>query len=273
MFKKAQAIRISEWHALPEGFSPAEPLYVFTDIHGCLETMTHLLSQKPSDTRLVFLGDAVDRGPQPMEVLTVLMADQGNILLRGNHDAMAWFAQPDVIPSYQGAALDWRNNGGSITRKAFQNALQHGAQRGGIARTVPLLFENYWQNADNWWLSGNLLFVHAGLPAGKGREWLDMNPMEAATRASSPYWWRPAAAGDLYTEPRIVDKKKTFVVSGHTHLPECYARCPFGITLDRSYQCKMAAEIRPAEQGRPARVRFVSTVCAELRLMRNFLAL
>ncbi|MCR5815235.1 MAG: metallophosphoesterase [Desulfovibrio sp.] len=68
-------VRISEWEDLPEGFSPVEPLYVLTDIHGCVNAMARLLAQRPADTSLVFLGDAVDRGPWPVEVLTRLLAD------------------------------------------------------------------------------------------------------------------------------------------------------------------------------------------------------
>ena len=255
------ATQTTEWQMLPAGFSVAEPLYVFTDIHGCFEAMERLLSKRPKDTRLVFLGDAVDRGPQPMEVLKVLMADKQNILLRGNHDAMAWYSQPDVYPTYSWAFQDWRANGGMITRDAFRDALKHGAQPGEIASTVPMIFEDYWHFANNWWRSGNFLFVHAGLPDGKGRKWLGMPPLEAAMHMSSPYWWRPRDETDLYMEPREVDGENFFVVSGHTPLPEFFALCPYGITLDRSYKHKMAAEIRPAGNGQPATVRFITTKC------------
>ena len=121
-------ISTGAWNKLPEGFSPDEPLYVFTDIHGCFKAMTRLLSKRPPDTRLVFLGDAVDRGPNPVEVLTVLTADRRNIILKGNHDAMAWFSQPDVFPSYSWSFQDWRYNGGMIIREAFREALKREAK-------------------------------------------------------------------------------------------------------------------------------------------------
>ena len=251
------------WEDLPAGFSPDEPLYVLTDIHGCREAMDRLLSRRPADARLVFLGDAVDRGPDPLGVISVLMEDSRNILLRGNHDAMAWFAQPDVFPSYEWAAEDWMGNGGRVTLDAFREALDAGAPCGEIAATVPLAFEDYWWAGDEWWMSGNLVFVHAGLPRGKGREWLSMDPRLAASHNDSPYWWRPDR-NEMFRKPRAVDGREVFTVFGHTPLPEFYALCPYGISLDRGYGLKMAAEIRPAENGRSAKVRFVSPECDEI---------
>ena len=61
-----------------------------------------------------------------------------------------------------------------------------------------------------------------------------------------------------------MDCEDVFVVFGHTPMPESQALLPFGISLDRGYELKMAAEMRPAEDGRPARVRFVTTECDEI---------
>ena len=57
---------------------------------------------------------------------------------------MAWYAQPEVYPTYSWAFQDWRNNGGMVTRNAFREALKQGVQPGEIASTVPMLFEDYW---------------------------------------------------------------------------------------------------------------------------------
>ena len=73
---------------LSAGFSPEEPLYVITDMHGCLEAMDRLLSHRPADARLVFLGDAIDRGPDPLGVISVLMTDGRNMLLRVTDPAL-----------------------------------------------------------------------------------------------------------------------------------------------------------------------------------------
>ncbi|MCR5168869.1 MAG: metallophosphoesterase [Desulfovibrio sp.] len=261
-----------EWMELSAGFSPEEPLYVITDMHGCLEAMDRLLSHRPADARLVFLGDAIDRGPDPLGVISVLMTDGRNMLLRGNHDAMAWFSQPDVLPSVLPSCKwmeqNWMYNGGGVTRIAFREALKAGAPCGGIAKAVPRLFEDYWLRGVGWWRSGNLVFVHGGLPGREGREWLSMEPSLAASHENSPYWFRPDM-NELYRKPRMVDGEEVFVVFGHTPMSPSHALLPFGISLDRGYELKMAAEMRPAEGGRPARVRFVSTECDEIRRRRS----
>ena len=256
-----------EWKELSAGFSPEEPLYVITDMHGCLEAMDRLLSHRPADARLVFLGDAVDRGPDPLGVISVLMTDGRNVLLRGNHDAMAWFSHPEVFARHEWMEQNWMDNGGLVTLRAFREALDAGAPCGGTVRTVPRLFEDYWLRAAGWWRSGNILFVHGGLPEGEGREWLSMEPSYAASHENSPYWYREF--GELYEAPRKVDGEEIFVVFGHTPMPESQALLPFGISLDRGYELKMAAEMRPAEDGRPARVRFVSTACDEIWRRRS----
>ena len=69
--------------------------YVIGDIHGCLEELTYLLENLPLEDsdRLIFLGDYVDRGPDPKGVVSYLIErqlkeDQDLIFLKGNHDDM-----------------------------------------------------------------------------------------------------------------------------------------------------------------------------------------
>jgi hypothetical protein len=74
-----------------------DPVIVIGDIHGQFYDLLNILSHtdmlKPDIkpiTKLVFLGDYVDRGINSIEVMIVLMAlkiqySQNVILLRGNH--------------------------------------------------------------------------------------------------------------------------------------------------------------------------------------------
>jgi serine/threonine protein phosphatase 1 len=69
--------------------------YVLGDIHGCLDELRCLLDSlplEPSD-RVVFLGDYVDRGPDPQGVISLLIerqkiGQQDFIFLKGNHEDM-----------------------------------------------------------------------------------------------------------------------------------------------------------------------------------------
>ena len=37
--------------------------YAIGDVHGCFDTLEQLLQQIPNKSRLVFIGDIVNRGP------------------------------------------------------------------------------------------------------------------------------------------------------------------------------------------------------------------
>ena len=62
--------------------------YVIADIHGCYEEYVELIQKiNLSDAdHLYILGDALDRGPEPMKVLLDLMNRQNVTYIIGNHD-------------------------------------------------------------------------------------------------------------------------------------------------------------------------------------------
>lgn len=76
------------------------PFDIVGDVHGCGEELVELLGnlgyskagssyRHPMGRRLVFLGDLVDRGPQVVEVLTLVMdlvEHGGALCVLGNHD-------------------------------------------------------------------------------------------------------------------------------------------------------------------------------------------
>lgn len=72
---------------------------VIGDVHGCLEELQELLRvvQYTSDDRLVFLGDLIDRGPDPVGVVRYVR-ELGAESVLGNHCEMhlRWRAHEDV---------------------------------------------------------------------------------------------------------------------------------------------------------------------------------
>lgn len=65
------------------------PTYLIGDIHGCLSELEGLLAKLPSNARLIFLGDYIDRGPDSKGVIERLMHEKRrSIFLRGNHEQM-----------------------------------------------------------------------------------------------------------------------------------------------------------------------------------------
>lgn len=96
---------------------------VFGDIHGEWEKFRSLLRQVQPDfdtDEVVFLGDYIDRGPDPKKVLDFMMTlpkCETIHLLRGNHEQMMLDAFRDFwnqSPSQWDMQL-WLENGGDVT--------------------------------------------------------------------------------------------------------------------------------------------------------------
>jgi len=70
---------------------------IFGDLHGDFQSLTALLeacAKRPPEQKLLFLGDYVDRGPNSLEVLTLLLAwkikyPKHIFMLRGNHEDLS----------------------------------------------------------------------------------------------------------------------------------------------------------------------------------------
>jgi serine/threonine protein phosphatase 1 len=105
-----------------------ERLLVFGDIHGKWDRFMMAYQKaafNPDKDLLIFLGDYLDRGEQPVPVMEWVMEHLGQkhiVFLRGNHEQMFYTAvkakdEPDNLLSFlfgSPKAL-WLNNGGSIT--------------------------------------------------------------------------------------------------------------------------------------------------------------
>ncbi|MNO40131.1 Serine/threonine-protein phosphatase 1 [compost metagenome] len=93
---------------------------VISDIHGCYDELSELLSKVkyiPSEDQLILLGDYCDRGPKSKEVIEQVrrLVQQGNdvIALRGNHDQLFI----DAMENNENAI--WIENGGLSTIQSY----------------------------------------------------------------------------------------------------------------------------------------------------------
>ncbi len=83
--------------------------FAIADIHGCFETLRALVETQIQLTRqdqLFLLGDYLDRGPKPVQVLDYiidLQQDKYQLFpLRGNHEQMVIASRLErVVPPYQ----------------------------------------------------------------------------------------------------------------------------------------------------------------------------
>jgi len=127
------------------------------DIHGRFDLLTKALAEiearSPSPTRIVFLGDYIDRGPQSREVVETLMAGPKRagdewICLRGNHEQMMIDAYREPLnPGW------WLGNGGETTVASFGGAIPEAVLS--WCESLPICHE-----------TSTHFFVHAGIRPG-----------------------------------------------------------------------------------------------------------
>ncbi len=129
------------------------------DIHGCLRPLEDLLDRVPIDWQrdyLVFLGDYIDRGPDPRLVLETVMAlkeayPKRVICLLGNHEWM-------LLRYLRGYDQDlYLLNGGDVTLAQFM--------KDGIL-DIPPEHISFLRSLLPFWETEDYIFVHAGLRPG-----------------------------------------------------------------------------------------------------------
>ena len=132
--------------------------YAIGDVHGCRDRLERLLARcdrhaggQPS--RLVFVGDYIDRGPDSRGAVEIILGLQRErpgrvICLRGNHEQIML----DALAS--GDMTLWLNNGANTTLASY-----------GVRRVADLPAEHLaWFSAlPTSFDDGLRLFVHAGV--------------------------------------------------------------------------------------------------------------
>jgi serine/threonine protein phosphatase 1 len=190
-------------------------ILAISDIHGSYVEFNALLSKvnyRPSEDKLILMGDYVDRGLDSkgiVEQVMTLQQECGAIVLKGNHDKMACDAltsDDDKLDTH------WLTNGGFHTLMSYCEAGYEGLQKDfgwkdymqlkekirrdyrhhiDFLSTLPLYHE-----------TEEHIFVHAGI-----------NPLIEDWKQQDPYdfiWIREP----FYKNP-VVSTNKT-VVFGHT---------------------------------------------------------
>ena len=89
--------------------------YVFSYVHGHFRTLDRLLNRvsPTSDDRIFMLGDMIDRGPEPIEVVRCCHDLPNTTVLMGNHEdlMLSFYADPDNPV----ASGNWLINGATTT--------------------------------------------------------------------------------------------------------------------------------------------------------------
>ena len=141
--------------------APVEHLLAVGDIHGRADLLQNLISdvlpEMPPNTRLVFLGDYIDRGTDSFQVVEALIRLNSRnfnpVYLLGNHERMLLDAlegwRPDLFLNY----------GGNETLESYGLAP-------GEIHHLPSTHLEFFRSLLPYWQSKDYIFVHAGLAPG-----------------------------------------------------------------------------------------------------------
>lgn len=201
--------------SVPEG----ERIYAIGDIHGRIDLLDALLARidtdvaapslSPTDgrtviSRLVFLGDYVDRGPDSAGVVDRLVGlgqrDPAPVFIKGNHEAaLLEFLH---APERHDAWLDW---GGDETLRSYGIDPSAARPAADLARdlraAMPAPHASFYRDLRASYELGDYFFVHAGVKPGV--------PLDAQDEKDL-LWIR----GEFHTTPASARPSKT-IVHGH----------------------------------------------------------
>jgi len=135
--------------------------FAIGDIHGCLLHLERLMEKirglvNPEEDALVFMGDYIDRGPEPKGVIDLLLKIREEfphmICLLGNHEDMflRWVLTGRDLELYL-------YNGGGVTIRSYSS---------GGKFILPSEHLDFLNSLLPYYETENYLFVHAGLKPG-----------------------------------------------------------------------------------------------------------
>lgn len=160
----------------------SEPVYAIGDVHGQLSELDRVLALIEKDggaaSKVVFLGDYVDRGPDSAGVLDRITSGQQNgrnwVTLMGNHDRMfrLFLQSPPQADPHLMIQHTWLHPrlGGDSTLASYGLSVEPTTRlkdlHAAALLNVPKLHMDFLNGLDLTHLHGDLLFVHAGIRPG-----------------------------------------------------------------------------------------------------------
>jgi serine/threonine protein phosphatase 1 len=210
-------------------------VYAIADIHGCDEELRQLLRLLPlnRDSRVIFLGDYIDRGPNSRGVVETIIELQeycNVVCLLGNHELMLREFLDGSDPRLSARFI---YNGGGATLASYSND-------DGVF-VIPEEHVEFYEKLEYFHIEGDHCFVHAGLP-------VDVHAINLEEHGEEMVWMRRRPG---MPEPAF----SKIVVHGHTPVPDVEIN-PRRINLDTSCvygRCLTAMEINSRELWRVER--------------------
>lgn len=200
------------------------PIAVIGDVHGQIDQLERVLSElraRPDfhDRWIVFIGDLVDRGPDPKSALDMFLElreeHPNTTLVCGNHElAMAAALNLIETPEYcdwGGRWLDHYGCGPTFRSYGVDDVGDYAALLAAIPQSHQELLANVPWCVDH----PNYFFVHAGLDPASSFELQRAILQDRDVTLTRPQWL--CSRSLTFSEPpRDCDK---IVVSGHVRVP------------------------------------------------------
>ncbi len=174
-------------------------LYAIGDLHGSLESLERLMEKINPDLtrdRLVFIGDYIDRGPQPKGVVNYIIrlknqAPPGGIVcLKGNHEAMFL----DFLLGAEAGLFLF--NGGLSTLQDYWGEDWSNLE----SLVLPPDHAQFYQDLQLYYETPDYIFVHGGLKPG----------VPLADQEEEDLLW---IRGEFITSPEDFGRR---IIFGHT---------------------------------------------------------
>jgi len=182
--------------------SKIENTFVISDIHGCANEFEELIKLLPlnQNSRLIFMGDYIDRGPDSAKVVSKIIhlsEIYECICLKGNHEQM--FLDFLLNRDSEEASL-FILNGGTATLASYSNENK--------GYYIPPEHLEFYKNLKLYHIEDKHIFVHAGLPD------IPIEDFENYDTKSDFLWLRKT-----FFRSKFNWKKR--VIHGHTPVSEC----------------------------------------------------
>ena len=189
-------------------------VYAFSDIHGMYNLWKQIDRFCDETDKLVFLGDAADRGPDGLKVIAELLADKRVTYLKGNHEDMLVKVGSDLLEGRTSNILLWYQNGGEPTASTLlgkpENIAWEYIHR---LNKLPEVYE--YTNKDG----KKIILSHAGCPI------TDLEKYRMWGKGIDYLWDRDHLTWDYENE---MTDEMPIIVHGHTPVPVLphYGICP-----------------------------------------------
>ena len=169
------------WKRAPSPRVPDDVrIYAVGDLHGRLDLLDRMLELIERDATKaggkniirLFVGDYVDRGPHSSAVITRLLQLRreapGSVFLRGNHEQMMldFMASPSCYPRWRALGAEETLQSYEVAPPIFEDAHGLAETRDALSRAVPAAHWAFLKATRLSYVSGDYLFVHAGIRPG-----------------------------------------------------------------------------------------------------------